>query len=318
LTDSPSPLVSVLIPAYDAAGSIAGAIAAAREQTLRDLEIVVVDDASRDATAAIAYRAAAADPRVRVVRRAQNGGASAARNTGIDVARGRWIALLDADDGMEPQRLAQLTALAEARGADLLADNLLVVRDDGTPPAPAFPADRMNDPAPVSAAAFVAADRPGIGFQASGYIKPVMRRAFLAQHALRYAETVRTGEDFALYVQALLRGARLSYAAGALYRYRVRERSLSRTNVDQMQAAVLGLGALLEAEAAACGDRAAARALARRTRQFAAWPDYDEMIRAARERRIIDALRAFARMPARDVAFARIAGAVRRRAGFPA
>ncbi len=93
---------SVVIPAYNSAGCIRRAIDSALAQTLPPLEIIVVDDGSKDDTAAVV--GAYSDP-VRLIRQA-NGGPGAARNHGARVARGEWIGLLDADDAWLPHKLA--------------------------------------------------------------------------------------------------------------------------------------------------------------------------------------------------------------------
>jgi glycosyltransferase involved in cell wall biosynthesis len=109
------PLVSVVIPAYNAARYLEEAVRSVLEQTITDLEVIVVNDGSTDDTSAVARRIA--DPRVRVIDR-PNGGVSRARNTGIEAARGTYIALLDADDTMLPDNLeVKITAL-ETAGAD--------------------------------------------------------------------------------------------------------------------------------------------------------------------------------------------------------
>lgn len=97
-------LTSVIIPAYNAAPFIADAVRSVLAQTMPDLEVIVVDDGSSDGTGDIAR--AIADPRVRVVSRV-NGGVSAARNTGLELACGSHIAFLDADDAMEPTNLEE-------------------------------------------------------------------------------------------------------------------------------------------------------------------------------------------------------------------
>jgi glycosyltransferase involved in cell wall biosynthesis len=103
--DQDPPPYTVVIPAYNAAAWIAGAIRSAAVQRPAPVEILVVDDGSEDGTAAIA----AAQPGVRVVRRA-NGGEAAARNTGLREARTRWVSFLDADDTFLPYRHEWLAA----------------------------------------------------------------------------------------------------------------------------------------------------------------------------------------------------------------
>ncbi len=103
--------VSVVIPAYNAARTLGEAIASVRAQTLPVLEIIVVDDASKDET--LATLEALVGPDLVIVRQSRNAGGSAARNRGIDTARGEWIAFLDADDLWVPHKLEmQLAALA--------------------------------------------------------------------------------------------------------------------------------------------------------------------------------------------------------------
>ncbi|MGH0035822.1 MAG: glycosyltransferase family 2 protein [Myxococcota bacterium] len=100
---SDSPLVSVVMPAYDRERYLGRAIASLRAQTFEDFELIVVDDGSRDATAEIAE--SIDDPRIRVVRNATNLGVSACRNLGLDLARGELVANLDSDDVADPRRL---------------------------------------------------------------------------------------------------------------------------------------------------------------------------------------------------------------------
>jgi glycosyltransferase involved in cell wall biosynthesis len=93
------------MPAYDAAEWIHDAIGSIQSQTLADWECIVVDDASRDATAELA--GSVTDPRIRVIRHAMHAGPAAARNTGIREARGEYIQMHDADDLVEPRKLEE-------------------------------------------------------------------------------------------------------------------------------------------------------------------------------------------------------------------
>ncbi|MCA1816151.1 MAG: glycosyltransferase [Acidobacteria bacterium] len=108
-------LVSVVMPAYNAGAYIAESIRSVLAQTYETWECVVVDDGSADDTARVARGFADADPRIRVVSRA-NGGQAAARNTALKHARGSLVAFLDADDLWLPDKLRlQLDALEAAR-----------------------------------------------------------------------------------------------------------------------------------------------------------------------------------------------------------
>ncbi len=109
-----SPRVSVVIPLYNAAAFIAEAVDGVRKQTYSDWELIVVDDGSTDDSVAVTQRVTAdLAGRFTLVRKA-NGGEPSARNAGIAMARGEWIANTDADDWWEPTKLAkQLAATAD-------------------------------------------------------------------------------------------------------------------------------------------------------------------------------------------------------------
>jgi glycosyltransferase involved in cell wall biosynthesis len=103
------PQVSVLMPARDAEATIAESIESVVRQTMRDWELVVIDDGSRDRTADIARSFAAADPRIRLLTGPAQG-EPAARNLGLAAARGLWTAMLDADDLARRDRLERQVA----------------------------------------------------------------------------------------------------------------------------------------------------------------------------------------------------------------
>ncbi len=115
-----APFFSVVVPAYNAADYIAECIESVLAQTDPDLELIVVDDGSTDDTAArvLHYQS---DQRLRLVQRA-NGGLAAARNTGIRVAGGQWVAFLDADDRWCPEKLAAHRRIIEHYGQEQSID----------------------------------------------------------------------------------------------------------------------------------------------------------------------------------------------------
>ncbi len=109
------PLVSVIIPTYNRTDLVRQALASVKAQTYRDFEIVVVDDGGTDGT----FEVLSAWREIRVLRHAGRRGVSAARNTGINAARGEWLAFLDSDDLWLPDKLARQMAYLEGR-PDLL------------------------------------------------------------------------------------------------------------------------------------------------------------------------------------------------------
>jgi glycosyltransferase involved in cell wall biosynthesis len=116
--DDGGPLVSVVVPAFNAAHTIQATLHSISQQTYPALEVIVVDDGSTDGTAAIARRHSVSDPRFRVVSQPNNGVASA-RNTGIEASTGDFIAFIDADDLWHPTKTAKQLAALLAGGPDV-------------------------------------------------------------------------------------------------------------------------------------------------------------------------------------------------------
>jgi glycosyltransferase involved in cell wall biosynthesis len=111
-------LVSVVIPAYNAESTIEHTVASVTAQTYRKLEVIVVDDGSLDRTAALVAKLAERDSRIRLLRKA-NAGLAAARNTGIENARGDFIAPVDADDLWHPTKIEKQLAVMHRGGRSI-------------------------------------------------------------------------------------------------------------------------------------------------------------------------------------------------------
>jgi glycosyltransferase involved in cell wall biosynthesis len=115
---SPAPLVSAVIPSWNRLAMLREAVESVRAQTLRDLEILVVDDGSDDGTWdwLEGQSGAPTGPDLRPLRRERRGGPAAARNLGAAAARGRYLAFLDSDDLWRADKLARQLPLLEADG----------------------------------------------------------------------------------------------------------------------------------------------------------------------------------------------------------
>src|SRR5262249_44828504 len=117
------PAVSVIMPAFNTEAYVAAAIRSARTQTVRDVEILVVDDGSTDGTFAAALEAGKGDARVKVWTQA-NAGPSAARNLAMRRAAGDFFAFLDSDDEWLPEFLqCQLSTLSRHAAASVVTGN---------------------------------------------------------------------------------------------------------------------------------------------------------------------------------------------------
>lgn len=124
------PEISIIIPAYNAEKYLAGCIDSITCQTFADWELIIVDDGSRDKTGQIADGFASADRRIRVIHN-ENGGVSAARNNGIETARGRYLSFMDSDDRLENNYLEELHTHAEESNADITQCSFCFVDEDG-------------------------------------------------------------------------------------------------------------------------------------------------------------------------------------------
>ena len=107
------PVVSVIIPVFNRPKSLVAALRSVFAQTFSEWEVIVVDDASSDESAEVALRIGQHE-RVRVLRHESNQGPSAARNTGVSAARGRYVSFLDSDDSWHPEKLRRQIEMVEA------------------------------------------------------------------------------------------------------------------------------------------------------------------------------------------------------------
>lgn len=114
------PLFSIILPTYGVESYIAQALTCLRNQIYSDFEVLVVDDASPDQSVAIAQRFADQDERIRIIHHTDNQGLSAARNSGISFAKGRYITFFDPDDTYEPQLLEKVAESLDRQRAQII------------------------------------------------------------------------------------------------------------------------------------------------------------------------------------------------------
>ena len=219
------PDVSVIVPAYNAEGTLERAVRSALQQIGATLELIIIDDCSQDRTRSIARGLEDEDDRVRLIVRATNGGVSTARNDGLGIARGNWVTPLDADDSFEPGRLAAMLAEAERRRVDMVADNLNQCDRDLKQQGLMF-GGKYAVGGEISLDEFLSSSAPGS--VSLGYMKALIRRAFLKTHDLEYPSDIECSEDWYFYFVCLLHGARLFLLPDAYYNYAVHPQSHSR------------------------------------------------------------------------------------------
>jgi glycosyltransferase involved in cell wall biosynthesis len=193
-----TPFFSVVIPVYNRAGQLRQALRSVLGQSEQDFEVVVVDDGSTDDPGRTA--AEFVDPRIVLVRQ-ENRGGGAARNTGIEWARGRYIAFLDSDDRYLPHHLAAMRGLLEHSPHTAGYARVIVDRGGGRtilkPPRAILPGEDM--------ATYLLCDR--------GFIptSTIVAEAELAK-AIRFHENLPAAEDTDFVIRAQLAGTRFVMA----------------------------------------------------------------------------------------------------------
>jgi succinoglycan biosynthesis protein ExoO len=209
--------VTVVIPSYNAADTLERAVRSVLRQSLASLEVLVVDDASGDESWRIIQALQREDGRVRALRNKSNQGKPVSMNRAIAQARGRWLAVLDADDWYEDRRLEFLLELGERHGADMVADNqflhdALAGRMVGVAWAPAGRSWKLSlDDFLAGSDAFE--------IFSLGMLKPVLRTDFIQRTGLAYEPTARNGQDFLYLLQFYLLGGSLAVTDAPLYCY---------------------------------------------------------------------------------------------------
>ena len=208
-------------------------------QTLADFELIIVDDGSTDDTASVLARLD--DRRVRT-RRTANRGVSAARNAGLDMARGEFVAFLDADDLWEPQKLARQVAIMDSEPEVALcftdlrrfspADEMIERQFALVPELAAIPArpSRNGNGAVITGDAFAALAPLR---QLPAWIQTSLLRASATAN-LRFPEDVRLAEDLHYIMRVYLRG-QAAYISDALVAVRRHDQNSYRTHAEMLR-----------------------------------------------------------------------------------
>lgn len=216
------PEISVIVPFYDVEEYFEECLESIAGQNFRNFEALLVDDGSRDGSLAIAQRFAAEDARFRVIRR-PNGGLGAARNTGIRVARGKYLTFVDSDDALPVGALWALVSSARRTGSEIVVGS--VRRFDRTR---AWRPSWVNRVHFEARSAITLTEFPALLRNLYTWNKLFDRRFFLAQ-GLWFREGVPY-EDQPIISQLYNRARRIDLLTEVVYHYRNRE---DRTSISQ-------------------------------------------------------------------------------------
>jgi succinoglycan biosynthesis protein ExoO len=291
------PEVSIIIPAYNSEKYLHGAIASALGQTHNNLEVIVVDDASTDGTLEVTR--SFKDRRLKIIQNQHNLGVSGARNRALQAARGQWIALLDSDDWYAPERITRLLIAARQRNADLVADDLYLVRERECHPWSTLRRENNNPISSVElidAVKFIESDRlPPVTATRTwslGYTKPLIKKEFLDKNNLNYDEDIKVGEDFALYFKCLLSQARYIFLPQAYYFYRNRESSLStRTPREYLTQSLEITRYFIKTETSIRNDRKLLMAMSKNLIIFEERLAYERILKSIKQKKFITAIK---------------------------
>lgn len=226
----PTPLFSLVVPAFNAAPHLAACARAAFDGGVADIELLVVDDGSRDETASVLDRLSRDDDRVRVVRHdgGANRGVAASRNLGLAAARGDWVWFVDADDRLVPGALSQIAAIAERHRPDVITFNAIETGGD-LPDAPLY---RLPKPAtPLRGEAWVALWCRQNECRQYTWLR-ACRREFLLRHDIRFPEGL-LHEDIPWATEVDLAADSIVYVDAVLYHWMRTPNSLTRTPTDE-------------------------------------------------------------------------------------
>ncbi|WP_302014336.1 glycosyltransferase family 2 protein [uncultured Akkermansia sp.] len=214
--------ISVLVPVYNVEPYLAQCLESICAQTLRELEVICVDDASTDGSLSILREFAERDPRIRVIQAPSNGGLSRTRNLAMNHAEGEYLMLVDSDDWLETDLLEEMYGRAKALDADKLVCGFRYYYESDP--------DREDRFLPEDVAApdkgWIPCNPETIGKIHHGAGGMMIRRSIVEEYGIRFPEGV-TCEDLYFHYVSFPRCRRICVVSRAAYVYRKRSGSIT-------------------------------------------------------------------------------------------
>ena len=209
-----TPKVSIIVPVYNSGRYIEATVSSIREQDLQDWELLLVDDGSTDDTPATCERLASADDRIRYLRQEANCGPSVARNTGIRMASGEYLAFIDSDDRVECDYLSKMANAADDNLADVVWCNYY----EGTASKETRRSHGLTCGAPLDnkdALSFFLRERVGLGC----LWNKLYRASFIKRFNLRLNPNRVHGEDWEFNMEVFKHNPKIIPINDFLYHY---------------------------------------------------------------------------------------------------
>lgn len=208
------PSISVIFPVYNTESYLPQAMESLAVQTIRDFELVAVDDGSTDRSGEILREYAGRFPRMKIIRQ-ENRGHTAALNTGLRNADGRYIAFVDSDDWIAPDMLGHLLRTAETCGADLVQCGYASVYPDCTIPRQSLWACTRTGRQGIPLA-----ECPELLFLDNVNCNKLYRRSMLDRFGIEFDPELKMAGDLPFFFQTLLAANRIAVTGDVLYFYR--------------------------------------------------------------------------------------------------
>ena len=208
-----APKVSIIIPCYNIALYVAECLESVTGQTLRELEIIVIDDCSYDNAIEIVQKYAANDNRIRVLSLQKNSGVSAARNAGMAIATGEFIGFVDGDDYIDLDFYEKLYAKAVEEKADITAASWRKVLLNGE--AQLFEPTAKN------------METPRHFLFRWGFYASLYKRSFLHNNSISFSETMAFAEDTLFNLCCAARVKKIAIVDNTVYQYIKRTGSIT-------------------------------------------------------------------------------------------
>jgi len=226
-----NPKVSVIIPVYNCEAFLPACIASLRAQSMTEMEYIFVNDKSPDDSLSILRAAQREDPRIQVIDFPRNCGVSAARNAGLEAARGEYIGFCDSDDWVEVGMYARLYEAAQAAKADISFCRVFKDRGEKSENVPlGFETGTRFDKAAIRRTlipAMLARETDSDELPLSGYTpRNLFKRSVV--ETLRFRPEIRYAEDLLFIVEAMLRADAAVAVDEAYYHYRFHSGSVTK------------------------------------------------------------------------------------------
>ena len=214
-----SPLVSVIMPAYNSNEFIVMAIESVIAQDYKNWELIIVDDASKDATVNTIQNYIKKDARIKIFRNQTNRGAGYSRNKAIKEAEGEFIAFLDADDLWKPEKLSMQLKFCEENNAKIVFSSYERIKENG---------ETLNEI--IEALPFV--NYPKL--IRSNYIGNLTGMYNAAKIGKVYHPDIRKRQDWAMWLEVIQKGGTAHGMEESLALYRIRKGSVSENKFEML------------------------------------------------------------------------------------